>query len=130
MRVRAVDQMICTRVPRDAAAVDKSQVFLAAGKEYDVHAMAVSGGILWLQIVDDIDYPAWYPCMYFELEDGTIPSDWQCQFFPRNKPEGLSLLLGPDFLRDEAAYDDMVELTPEQVDRFWKRVAAREGAAE
>lgn len=36
------------------------------------------------------------------------------------------MILGPSFVaRHEASYSSMVELDPEQVDRFWQRVEAR-----
>ena len=98
------------------------QTFTTVGKEYEVHAVAVSDGIPFLQFVDDQGYPAWIPSLVFDLADTAIPTDWICN--PISTNDGGSLvLLGPDFIaKDEDSYAAMVELHADQVDRFWKRV--------
>lgn len=118
MRVRA-------RATDRAAAPEPVRPYLGAapavttGKEYEVHAAAVFEGLFLLQIVDDSQYPSWKPAWLFEVLDPAMPSDWICSCFP-DEP---SVVLGPWFIaRSLEAYQAMVELEPEQVDRFWKRV--------
>ena len=123
MRVRARNVQAGDCSPRIRAFIGENQRFLTPPNEYEVHAMSLFDGFLFLQIVNDIRFPAWLPFVLFEEIDGTIPSDWKCTFFPRNSERGLLMLLGPDFIvRDEKSYQEMVELDAEQVDRFWKRI--------
>lgn len=98
------------------------QVFLTAGHQYRVFAVAVFKGQAFLQVVDDLKHPAWLPALLFDLEETTLPPDWICSVF-REEP---TLLLGPDFVaKDLAAYKRMVELEPDAVELFWKRVEDR-----
>jgi hypothetical protein len=95
------------------------QTLVTGGKEYDVHAAAVFDGLLMMQIVDDLGYPGWKPAWLFDVVDTAIPNDWVCSAF-HDDPE---LVLGPDFVAHSLeGYTAMVELVPEQVERFWKRV--------
>jgi hypothetical protein len=99
--------------------VPPGQIFLTAGRQYDVHALAVFQGQSSFQIVDDLNYPAWYPTWLFDIIDTNLPLDWICNIF-REEP---LLVMGPNFVADDiAAYEEMVELTAEKVDLFWKRV--------
>ncbi len=96
-------------------------VRITAGREYVVHAMSLFRGVLDLQIIDDIDYPAWYPAWFFDNSDMTIPSDWICNF----QRDDHQLIIGPSFLaKSEEAYTAMVQLEPEPVKLFWERVKA------
>jgi hypothetical protein len=105
----------------------QNQTFVTAGREYDVHAISLFDGILHLQIVDDLRYPAWYPSLIFDVTDGLLPADWKCKLFSQSSGNGLVMLLGPDFvIRDEESYASMVELDADQVDRFWKRIQKME----
>ena len=131
MKVRA------TGIPRDALPHDvrrymgEGQTFTKPGKEYEVHSISVFDGVGFLQIVDDVHSPAWYPARLFEVTDGTIPDDWTCNLFPYKGLGELSIVLGPEFVAsDEASYEAMVQLDPAQVDRFWKRIDARSSRSE
>lgn len=102
------------------------QVFLKAGAEYEVFALAVFEGRLTLQIVDDLGYVSWEPAWLFYVIDSSIPADWICNFF-REEP---SLILGPPFVaRDVDSYASMVELESAVVNQFWARVKLRSPGA-
>lgn len=119
MRVLARDVNLRYSPPAVAESATPGQVFIKVGQLYDVHAVAVFDGCPMLQIVDDIRYPAWYPAWLFDVVEPSIPDDWVCKVF-REEP---SLVLGPEFIAKSIdSYADMVELVPDQVDRFWKRV--------
>ncbi len=95
------------------------QVFLTVERHYDVFAVAIFEGQVLLQVVDDLEYPAWLPAWLFELQDTALPSEWICNVF-REEP---ALVLGPVFVaKDLAAYVRMVELEAGAVDLFWQQV--------
>lgn len=96
------------------------QVFVTAGRRYEVFAVSVFEGQAGFQVVDDLKYPAWLPAVLFDLEDTTLPPDWICNVFPDDDPQ---VIMGPRFLAQNlAAYSRMVELETEQVRRFWQRL--------
>ncbi len=98
------------------------QILVAAGKDYEVHAIAVFEGLVMMQVVDDLGIPEWNPAWLFDVIDSGIPGDWIVSAF-RDDP---SLVLGPDFIaRDLEGYASMVELESEQVKRFWNRIGGR-----
>lgn len=97
------------------------QRLFTVGREYDVICLACSAGRQLVQIVDDDGRPAWFPLGLFEVVDDTLDTDWRVGSYPAT---GL-LVVGPWFIaRSEDAYRAMVELAPESVDLFWKRVDA------
>jgi hypothetical protein len=94
------------------------QVYLTTGQVYAVCCIALFEGVVVLQVVDDLRMPSWLPAWFFEVVDRSMPADWICSLFV----EDPTLVLGPEFVaQTQEAYAAMVELHPEQVDRFWKR---------
>lgn len=125
MRVRVRDSALTNRPPDLDAEEPIDQLFLTERREYDVHALSVFDGTVSLQIIDDLEYPAWRSAWYFEVVNPSIPRDWVCSVFN----DRLSLLLGPEFVaRDYASYEAMVLLEPNSVDAFWTRVKRVEKA--
>lgn len=117
MRVRA-RQVDLTQAP-PSLRLYLGQVLVSPDREYEVHAVAVFEGLAMMQVVADLGHPVWEPAWLFDVVDSSLPSDWICSTF-RNNP---SLVLGPDFVAGSLeAYVSMVELHPEQVDRFWERI--------
>jgi hypothetical protein len=103
-----------------------NQRFVTVAKEYDVHAIAVFNGIVFVQTVDDLGYPSWSPDVIFDVSDHSIPSDWICSLLANQSSDDASLLLGPEFVaKDQASYEAMVEMDAEKVDQFWKRLDAK-----
>jgi hypothetical protein len=98
------------------------QVFVTAGRRYEVFAVSVFEGQVAFQVVDDIEYPAWLPAVLFDLEDATLPSDWICNIFQQEP----TLVLGPRFVANSLdVYRKMVELEADSVTQFWERVKAQ-----
>lgn len=98
------------------------QSFTTAHAEYEVHAISLFEGRVFVQIVDDRGHPSWRPMWLFETSDRTVPNDWICN--ASNEEPGL--IIGPDFVaQDSAAYASMVELEPLQKTQFWKRIRQR-----
>lgn len=95
------------------------QPLVTVGKEYEVHATALFEGIVLVQVVDDRGYPGWKPAWLFDVVDTRIPADWICSTFH----DDPSLVVGPEFVAgSQDRYVAMVELEPDQVERFWKRL--------
>jgi hypothetical protein len=92
------------------------------GTDYEIHALSVFKGVVFLQIVNDLDIITWLPAWFFDVSGNSVPSDWVCLL----PPGELQLVLGPAFLaRDEASYDRMVQLKPDSVRVFWRRQVER-----
>lgn len=126
MRVRMIRSRSAVRPSWLEAELPDTQTFIAEGKEYLVHAIAVFQGKVSLQIVDDVPMISWYPTWFFEVSDHSIPHDWICSAF-EDEPK---LVIGPEFVaKDIASYCAMVELSDEQVQRFWRRLDAFRSAA-
>lgn len=101
-----------------------SQVEVSLGKEYDVHAMSLFRGVLFLQLVDDTDGIAWLPAWLFDVRDSSLPEDFICNLFGGE----VGMVIGPEFVAaDESSYSRMVELDPALVERFWGRLEKRSG---
>jgi hypothetical protein len=93
---------------------------LTVGREYDVHGLTTYNGTTFFQIVDDNRYPSWNPSWLFDVIDRDVPTDWICNVF-----DSGHLVLGPEFVaKDLESYVDMVELSSDQVDRFWNRLGS------
>jgi len=94
---------------------------LTSGREYEVHAITVYNGLVFMLLVDDLDYPGWKPAWLFKTSDCTIPKDWICN----TMPDWPDLLLGPDFIaNNREAYASMVELEAPQVEKLRNRIVA------
>src|SRR5262245_57154712 len=96
---------------------------ISEGKEYDVHAMSVFQGKLFLQIIYDEEshFPTWAPGWIFDVVDSSLPSDWICTLLTG----AVQMVVGPFFLaKDEESYGEMIELHPGQVKNFWDRIEA------
>lgn len=102
--------------------IQEEGAFISIGFEYDVHAIVCFKGIISFQIIDDLRYPAWYPSALFEVSNRECPRDWQCNCFSDTEPNNI-VVIGPPFIvESEDAYSAMVELEPDQVNRFWDRI--------
>lgn len=101
-----------------------SQTLVTTNREYRVFALACSRGILWFQVVNDLQVPHWLPGWLFDVKDGSVDSDWFCNCFETDP----RLLIGPRFVtRSQDSYRQMVELQPKAVDEFWARYATPQG---
>lgn len=99
-----------------------TRTYISIGKEYEVYALSVYRGLISLQIVNDLDIVVWLPSWFFSVIDSTVPHDWICTL----PNEDVQLLLGPDFIAaDEPSYVRMVEMEPQPVAAFWRRVDAK-----
>jgi len=94
---------------------------LTVGKDYEVHAITVFQGVVFFQVVEDEgELPAWVPAWMCRTVAGEMPGDWVA-----NMVDEGHFVIGPQFLaRDLQSYVDMVELNPEQIARFWRRLDA------
>ncbi len=100
----------------------QSSTHITIGKEYEVYALSVFEGVVFLQIITDVNISGWKPSWFFEISEATTPNDWVCCLPGGN----LQMVLGPAFVAaDESSYNRMVELDSESVAAFWQRVDAK-----
>jgi hypothetical protein len=101
----------------------ESETHISVNKEYTVWAVARWKGVLFFQIVNDVEYPSWLPSWLFTLSDKSVPSGWVCSIFD----DEIEMILGPKFIAEsQATYEAMVELTPNSVEQFWRNVKESE----
>ena len=106
--------------------ISPSQLRLSAGKEYDVHAVSVYDGIVFVQIVDDHDHPDFQARVLFDVVDPSIPGDWICNVFPTGP---VQLVMGPPFVaKDLASYCAMADQDWDVVQLLWRRIDAQKAA--
>jgi hypothetical protein len=122
MQVRAIRNKFESRPEAIAAfGSPESDTDISIGKEYEVYAMSVFRGVVFLQIVTDVNIITWLPAWFFEVSDPSVPNNWICSLLTGD----LQVVLGPDFVAaDEASYKRMVELDLESVAAFWRRLEA------
>jgi hypothetical protein len=108
-------------VPREEAVyISPSQIFLTAGRDYEVHAVSVYDRLVFVLVVDDKETPIFLPRTIFDVSDPGVPGDWICNVFPEGP---VQLVLGPPFIaKDLDSYNAMIDQRMEQVTQFWKRV--------
>lgn len=129
MKVRAIRDSYkdCPKAILDHVGFPESVLHISIGTVYEVHALAVFDGMVFLLILEDgqRDFPHWNPAWLFEVCDWSVPDDWICNIISGGL-EGLQMVLGPEFIaKDEESYCRMAELEKESVDAFWKRIEAR-----
>ena len=104
-----------------------TQHFVTPESEYNVYALSVFEGLVMIQIVNDVGFPAWRPAWAFDFVDRSLPDDWMCSVFA----EEPSLVLGPAFIAASVKdYEAMAELEADKVHQFWQRVRSRHPADE
>ncbi len=97
---------------------------IATGKMYDVYALAFFGEpqydrprIMGFQVIDDANFPTWLPSFLFEVMDGSLSPDWECNLFPSG-----TFVIGPRFVvESEEAYRAMVQTEPSSMQKFRAR---------
>jgi hypothetical protein len=111
----------------EARFVAPRQIFLSLGTDYEVHAVSVYDGIVFLQVIDDLNTPVLHPRVLFDIVDPSIPHDWICNTFPAGP---VQLVQGPTYVAASLeAYDAMVDQAEPAVTAFWNRVAITRGRA-
>lgn len=96
------------------------QVFLSEAKPYAVYAISVYKSIVFLQIVDDLRTPQFFPRSMFEVQEPGIPSDWICNVFPEGP---VQLVMGPPYVaKDLDSYNAMIDNNRLQMEELFKRV--------
>lgn len=103
----------------------RSQTFLTVGAEYEVHAVSVYKGVVFVLIFDDLSTPTFYPSYLFFSSDFEIPSGWIINFLG---VEGVSMVAGYDFMAKSLdSYNDIVDQRLDSVRMLVERI--RRGAS-
>ena len=101
-----------------------SILYLTKGVKYDVHAISLFEGYFFVQVINDIKTPCWFPLDFFDLCDNKVPNDWICNFFA----EEPKMVLGPEFVaKSIEAYNAMAQLEPNEERLFWDRIKKEGG---
>ncbi len=100
----------------------KEQVRLSTGRSYGVYAVSVYDGLAFVHVVDDQETPRFLPRALFEVVDGGIPEDWQCNLFPEGP---VQMVFGPAYVAaDLGCYEATVDQRRPQMAELWRRVEA------
>jgi len=88
---------------------DQSVVHLTIGTEREVHAVSVFSGVVFLMVLNDLDFFVWLPAWLFQVLDGSLPSDWIIGVFD----DDPVAVIGPRFVAESLeSYTRMVEEDP------------------
>ncbi len=102
------------------------QTHLSTTLDYEVHAVSVYDGIVFLLIFDDHRFDKFAPHVLFDVVDPSIPSDWICNTFPTDP---VQLVMGPPFLaKDLRSYRGLIGRDGGQFDVLLQRLYAQEEA--
>jgi hypothetical protein len=110
----------CPDNAKTAGFSDQSVVHLTIGSEREVHAVSFFSCVLFLLVLDDLDFFVWLPAWLFEVLDGSLPSDWIIGVF-NDDPVAV---IGPRFVAESLeSYTRMVEEDPRIVSLMRDRIA-------
>jgi hypothetical protein len=107
--------------PREAQFVAPEVRFpFTPAREYEVYAVSVYDGVVFVLVIDDLNSPLFTPRSLFETVDAAVPARWICNVFAAGP---VPMILGPEFIaRDLASYDRFIDCDGEQMTAFWKMV--------
>lgn len=108
---------------------DRTDFHVTTGQSYVVYEVALFNGGLIVLIIDDNRQPNWYPMELFEVEDGTLPSNWL--FALRDGDEnGTQAVWGhPRLVTDPALDDSLANQDSEARVTFWREIVMPEEEA-
>jgi hypothetical protein len=115
------------------AGYERSTEFpLTVGHAYVVFALTVFLGTAWYYVMDDDDlaWPTWMPSSLFEIEDGTVPSNWVVGYFRFSQDDQRPMLSFPEWATDHGFYERLVDGEAEAVEIFERRRAELETASQ
>lgn len=121
MKVMAVPERIdwLTETLKNNGFSEQNQFDVTSSMVYEVHAIVLWSGCVVYQVLGDSGIISWIPSTLFDVIEHSLPSDW----LANSLDEEVPFAIGPDFVvRDKCAYAEMVELVPEKVALFKKRL--------
>lgn len=108
--------------------IKKNQTFLTIGKQYQACALSVYKGVSFVLVADDLGTPNFIPSMAFKATDEKLPSSWFCNLL---NEDGVSMIVGPSFISQSIElYSAMIDLEPEQVNKFWGEIESLKATEE
>lgn len=95
---------------------------VAVGEVYEVFAMSLWGGALYVLLADESNFPSWLPLELFDLDNSLLPSGWHFWSEIENIG-GLQALWGYEKLvSDLSHYDGLVEREPLALKYFYEKI--------
>lgn len=103
----------------------ETMIAVESGKVYEVYATSVWRSIVSVLVVDEDDFPTWYPAEVFEIVCNSIPGDWFFKYYSDNE-FGLQAVWGPEYLvKDERFYDALNDREPSALHTFRQELSCR-----
>jgi hypothetical protein len=103
----------------------ETAITLKRGQVYEVYATSVWRSIVSVLVVDEDDFPTWYPAEIFKIVCNTVPGDWFFKYYSDNE-FGVQAVWGPECLvKDERFYDALNDREPSALHTFRKELSCR-----
>jgi hypothetical protein len=96
----------------------KTTFALTIGKTYEAYGTSVWRSIVSVLVMDDDDFPTWYPMEVFTTVDETVPDGWFFKYFTDSE-FSLEAIWGPERLvKEEGFYDALSDRDPSALHKF------------
>jgi hypothetical protein len=100
-------------------------IALKRGKIYEVYGTSVWRSIVSFMVVDEDDFPTWYPAEVFKVVDDTVPENWFFKYYPDSQ-FGVQAVWGPERLvREDGFYDQLNDRDPSALHVFRTALSGR-----
>ena len=80
-------------------------IALRLDKIYQVYGTAIWRSSVSVLVVDEHEFPSWYPVEAFKVVDDTVPNNWFFRYFP-NSEFSVQAVWGPERLVKEEGFHD------------------------
>lgn len=89
---------------------------------YEVYGTSVWCSIVSILVVDEDDFPTWYPAEVFKVVDDTVPGNWFFNYYSDNE-FGVQAIWGPERLvKDDGFYEALNDRDPSALHIFRSKV--------
>jgi len=108
-------------LPKEYSVADytaKTTFAVTIGKTYEAYATSVGRSIVSVLVLDDDDFPSWYPMEVFTIVDDTVPEGWFFKYFADSE-FSVQAIWGPErLLKEEGFYDALNNRDPSALHMF------------
>jgi hypothetical protein len=98
---------------------------LKLGQVYEVYGTSVWRSIVSVLVMDEHEFPSWYPVEVFKVVDDTVPNNWFFKYYPDNE-FGVQAVWGPErLIKDDGFYDALNDRDPSALHLFRTELSVR-----